>query len=68
MESNRTILIVLVVLALIGLGFFVAYRNGDNDHPLRNTGDEIRDSVRDAAHDTKDAAHDAADDIRDSTR
>jgi hypothetical protein len=63
MNSNRTFLLVLIILALVGLAFFAAYTMGNGSNTSLR--DNVRDTTRDAVHDTKDAAKDLGDDIKD---
>ncbi len=57
MENNRTLLIILVVLALIGLAFFATYTMRDRD--------SVRDTSRDAGRDTSESFKEAGRDLRD---
>ena len=56
MDTNRNIIVTLIVLAAIALAVFAVFRMS-SDHG--SVGDRIGDGVRHTTGDMKDAAHDA---------
>jgi len=63
MNNSRTFAVILVIVALVGLAVFAAYRNNDRG---AISGTSFGSEVRDDAHDFGNDVEDKAKDVRDS--
>jgi len=64
MNNSRTFAVILVILAVIGLAVFAAYRNNDRGGVSGTSyGSEIRNDAKDFGNDVEDKAKDARDQV-----
>ena len=64
MNNSRTFAVILVILAVVGLAVFAAYRNNDRGGFMGTSyGSEVRDDARDFGNDAEDKAKDVRDSV-----
>ena len=59
MDTNRNIIVTLIVLAAIALAVFAVFRMSDNDRG--DFGTDVRDGIRDTTRDAGEAIEDIGD-------